>query len=127
MAAEGNRPIGRPGQGDPGLDRDRVRLGALGRRLVGGEVVRGEGAGQLVVAERLEVAGGRKVPGPPLALGQRAVGDLADQRLDEAVLAALGRARVGLDLEELAPDEGPEPRLELGRSCPLIAAEAGQA
>ena len=61
------------------------------------EVVRRERARQLVVAERLEVARRGEVARPAVALRQRVVGDLADERLDERVLAALGRARVDLD------------------------------
>ena len=72
----------------------------------------GQGARQLVGAERLEVAGRRQVPGLAVALGERVVGDLADERLDERVLAALRRARVGLQGQQLAPDERPEARLE---------------
>ena len=78
-------------------------------------------AGQLVVAERLEVARGGQVAGPPLALGQRAVGDLADERLDEAVQAALRAPRIDLDVEQLAPDERLEPRLEDVRRLPADA------
>ena len=62
-------------------------------------------AGQLVVADRLDEARRGQVAGPTVAPGQRAVGDLADERLDEGVLAALRRAGVGLDLEQLPPDE----------------------
>ena len=57
---------------------------------MGREVVRGERPRQLVVAQGLEVAGGREVPGTSLAPYQRRVGDLADERLDEPVLATLG-------------------------------------
>jgi hypothetical protein len=46
------------------------------------------------------------------------VGDLADDRLDEAVLAALRRAGVLRDLEDLAPDERSQPRLQDGSVLP---------
>ena len=65
----------------------------------------GQHTGQLVVAERLEVRAAARWRARPLAASERPVGDLADERLDEAVLAALGRARVGLDLEQLAPHQ----------------------
>ena len=91
VGAERDRPIGGALQGDPGLAGEGVGLGALGRVLVGGEVVAGEGAGELVRAERLEEAGRGEVAGLAVALGEHPVGDLADQRLDEGVLAALGR------------------------------------
>ena len=61
-----------------------------------------ERARQLVVAQPLEVAGGGEVPRPAVAEAQRGVGDLADERLDERVLAALGRARVDLDVDQVA-------------------------
>jgi hypothetical protein len=57
---------------------------------MGGDVVAGEGAGELLVADRLVVAGDGEVPCPPVAAGERAVGNLADERLDELVLADLG-------------------------------------
>ena len=49
----------------------------------------------------------RRGGGLAVLLRQRVVGDLADERLDERVLAALGRARVDRRGEELAPDERP--------------------
>ena len=42
---------------------------------------------------------------PPVAVGERAVGDLADERLDERVHAAFGRARVDLLDDEVGPSE----------------------
>ncbi len=89
--------------------------------------MRGERAGQLVLAETLEEARRGEVAAPRSRLRQRPVGDLADERLDERVLAALGRPRVDVVDEQLAPDE----RAEAGArgssaSTPLTAAEAGQ-
>ena len=95
------RPAGRSGPGPPSASAS----GPSGRAVVGGDVVSGERAGQLVLASAFEEAGRGEVPGPAVAPGQRAVRDLADERLDEAVLAALGRSRVGLEREDLAPDE----------------------
>ena len=57
---------------------------------MGGEVVRGERPGQLVVTFRLVVAGDGQVAAASLTPGERPVGDLADQGLDESVLAAFG-------------------------------------
>ena len=91
-----------------------VGLGTLGGVPVGGEVVAGERAGELIGPERLEEAGGGEVAGLAVAPGERVVGDLPDERLDEGVLAALGRAGVGLEGEELAPDEGAQAGLQLG-------------
>ena len=105
MGAERCRPLGGAAEGEASLDRDRLRLGARRRGLVGGQVVGRQGAGEFLVAEALKVAGRREVPHPPLAPGERGVGDLAGKRLDESVLAPLGAARVDLDLEELPADE----------------------
>ena len=55
--------------------------------------------------------------------GKGAVGDLADERLDERHLAALGRPRVDVLDEEFPPRERPAQVLHGARSCPLAAAE----
>ena len=54
------------------------------------------------------------MPAPPLLLRQRLVGHPLEQVLQEAVLAALRRARIGLEVEHLLADEGREQRIELG-------------
>ena len=72
-----------------------------------------ERAGQLVGRHSFEIASRGEVVRLPIALGQHAVRDLADQGLDECVLAPLGRARIGDVDEELAPDEVSQVRLEL--------------
>ena len=54
---------------------------------------------------RLEVSGGGQVAALPVAARERLVGDAADEVLEEAVLAALGGARVGLDAEHLLANE----------------------
>ena len=77
----------------------------------------------LVGGERgAQVRGRGEVPGPALALRERLVGDVADEVLEEAVLAVLGRARVGLHAEHLLADERCEQRLDLG----LGARERGE-
>ena len=64
------------------------------------------------------------MPRPAVARGERAVGDLADERLDERVLAALGRARVADPEQDVAPDERAQARLRgLGSGSP---ADRGQ-
>ena len=82
---------------------------------MGRQVVRGEGAGQLVFAEGLEVASDGKVPRPAFAPCEGAVGYLPDERLHEPILAALGRTLIGIELEQLAPNHPPEPTLQLVR------------
>ena len=119
MAAQGRGAIGGGGEGEARLGRERIGLGARVGRLAGREVVAGQRAGQLVVAERLVVARRGEVPRAPVAPRERAVGDLADERLDEPVLAALRRARIALDVEQLAPDEVAQARLELVGATPL--------
>ena len=61
-----------------------------------------------------QVLGGCQMPGTALSLRERLVGDVADEVLEEAVLAVLGRARVGLHTEHLLAREGDEHRLEVG-------------
>ena len=68
-----------------------------------------------IVRERAEqVLGGCQMPGTPLSLRERLVGNVSNEVLKEAVLAVLGRARVGLHTEHLLPREGDEHRLEVG-------------
>ena len=57
-----------------------------------------------------------------VAARERLVGDPADEVLEEAVLAALRRARVGLDAEHLLPHESGQERIELGLASPKSAA-----
>ena len=56
MRAERNGALGGSAQGDPGLRGDGVALSAFGGVLVGRQVVAGEGTGQLIGSELLEVA-----------------------------------------------------------------------
>ncbi len=73
----------------------------------------GQDAGELGVADRLVDPRDGEVPSAPVSPRQRRVRDLADERLDESILAALRRARVGLELEELAADEIAQTELDL--------------
>ena len=82
-----------------------------------------ERAGQLVLAERFEEAGGGQVAGAAVALGQRPVGDLADEGLDEAVHAPLRRARVDLLGDQLGLGQVAQPGLEPDG---LLAGDGGQ-
>ena len=69
----------------------------------------------LVLGERgAQVGGGCEMPDTPLPLRQSFVGDVAYEVLEEAVLAVLGRAGVGLHTEYLLACEGDEYRLEVG-------------
>ena len=77
--------------------------------------MRGDDLDDLLLDQRLlEERGGGEVPRLAVGLRERLVGDLAQQVLEEAVLAVLGRARVGLDAEDLLAGERGEDRLELG-------------
>ena len=84
---EGDGPIGGSTQRDPRLARERLGFGAVGRGPVRRQVVRCQCAGELVVAERFEVARSREVPAAPVAQREGGIGDLADDGLDEGVLA----------------------------------------
>ena len=77
--------------------------------------MRREHLGDLVLVRDAsrEVVGRGQVAGLALAPRERLVGDVADEVLEESVLAVLGRARVGVDAEHLLADERGEQRLEL--------------
>ena len=63
------------------------------RRPIRVEVVRRDHLDDLLLTERLlEVRGRREMPRLPIRFGQGLVGDLAEQVLEEAVLAVLGGA-----------------------------------
>ena len=108
-------PFSRRAQGDSGLGGQGIGLVAAGSVGMGGQVVAGQGPGQLITAQALEIARGREVAGLPIALGQGVIGDFADQPLDEGVLTPVRAARVGLDGQDLAPDQ----RSEAGRELVL--------
>ena len=61
--------------------------GPSGADRIRRQVVRRQRAGELVVAERFEVARRREVPAAPVAQREGGIGDLADDGLDECVLA----------------------------------------
>ena len=61
----------------------------------------------------LEELRGAEVLGLALSLRERLVGDVAHDVLEECVLAALGRAGVCLDRENLLAYERAEERLEI--------------
>ncbi len=65
---------------------------------MGCHVVAGEGGGQLLTALGLEITRRGQVSIAALRSSEPRVGNLSDQRLDEAVLAALGRTGVGVDV-----------------------------
>ena len=112
----------------PCLCGDRGTLRSVRLSLVRRHVVLGQRTGDALVVERLEVARGGDVHPPPIALGEGPVGDLADEALDEPVLALFGRARIRLEREHLAADECPEPPGHLVRrqstdGCQRVHAE----
>ena len=72
----------------------------------------GERAGELVGAERLEEPGRREVASLAVPPGQRVVGDLPDEGLDEGILAPLGRPRIRLEGQGARAERAPQPWLE---------------
>jgi len=70
-------------------------------------------AGQLVVDQRLEIACRRQVPRASIAPGKRAVRDLLDQPLHEAILAALRGARIVVEHHQLALHQVPQMALDV--------------
>ena len=113
VAAQRGCAVSRAGEGEACLARDRIGLRSRVRCLAGGEVVAGERAGQLIVTERLVVSRHSQVARAAIAARERAVRDLADERLHEFVLAPLRRLRIALEIEQLASGEVAEPGLEL--------------
>ena len=88
-----------------------VRAGAVGVEVVGGDDL--DDLVLLGAPDRRQELRGREVLRLALLLRDRLVGDVLDDVLEERVLAALGRARVGLDREDLLADQRGEQRLEL--------------
>ena len=87
----------------------------VGRGLIGGEAVRGEDLDDLVLFGKggFEMLRRREVAGAALLPRERLVGDVANEVLEEPVMAVLGRARIRLDGEDLLADQRLEERLEL--------------
>ena len=115
MRAQRGSPFGSGGQRDAGLHGEGIGLRSLGRILVGGEVVTGESTSEFLRTKRLEEPSSGKVADLAVPLGEGVVGDLADERLDEGVLAQLRRAGVGFQRQQLAAHEFPETRLQRRR------------
>src|SRR4029079_1321412 len=86
---ERRRAFGRALQELRGVRPNLIGVGVVGGAAVGVEVMRRGGVDDLVVQERLEMLAGGEMHDLAVALGQRSVRDVSDQRLDEAVLAAL--------------------------------------
>ena len=108
-----------------GLALDLCGVFCVGCGIVSGEVVRRDDLDDFVLVLRkcsTQVSGGGEVPGATLLLRERLVGDMPNEVLQEAVLAVLGRAGVGLHTEHLLACEGDEHRLEVD----LGARERGQ-
>ena len=108
VGADRHRAAGGGGQRGTGGGRERRPVGVVGGAAEGVEIVAGDHPGALVAALGLEVAGRGEMAGQPLAPGQPPVGHLAQDALDEAVLAALGRARIVVEEEDLALDQAVE-------------------
>ena len=89
---EGVRPLARAHERSARLRPHGIRVLGVREGRVGVEVVRGEDLGDLVLLAIgvLEVRGRREVPRAALVAGERLVGDVTDEILEEAVLAVLG-------------------------------------
>ena len=125
VRAERDRPFGSAAEGDPGLPGEGVGFRPLGRVRVRGQVMTGQTAGDLVRVETLEEARRGQMADLAIPLRERVVGDLADERLDEGVLTALGTARVRLEGQELPADEAAQARLEFGLVGPGHRRQSG--
>ena len=117
--------ISRLGKSVTRLLLDLLRVRRVGCRSVRGQVVGGQHLDDFFLAEAgAQERGGREVLRAPVTLAQGLVGDVADEVLQEAVLAVLGRARVGLTREHFLADEGTEHTLEVGFR---VVAQRGEA
>jgi len=125
LAAQCRCPLGCATQGEPSLRGQGRRLVARGCCPIGREVVRGERAGELVVTDRLEEPRRSEVARAPVLQREGGVGDLADQRLHEGVLAPLRRPGVDLFDQEVRADERPKPDGEIRLAEPGDRGEAG--
>ena len=81
---------------------------------MGGQIVAGESARELVGAQRFEEPGGGEVARLAIPLREGVVCHLANERLHEGVLAALRAAWVRFHREQLAFDQGPQARCQVG-------------
>ena len=123
VAAERAGTRSRGPEGDLRLRRQRPAVGIVRRRAIRRQIVRRKRPGQLVLAQRLEEPGRSQVARPTVAPGEGAVCDLADERLDERHLAALGRPRVDVLDEQFPPRERPAQLLHLGSVLPARGRE----
>ena len=123
VAAERAGTRRRGPEGDLRLRRQRPAVGIVRRRAIRRQIVRRKRTGQLVLAQRLEEPGRSQVARPTVAPGEGAVRDLADERLDERHLAALGRPRVDVLDEQFPPRERPAQLLHLGSVLPARGRE----
>ena len=127
VRAQARGPIGGGLECDPRLARECIGLGALRGIRMRSEVVAGQGSGELIGFERLEESRCGEVTRLPLRPRKGRVGNLADQRLHEEVLPALGRSRVELPRQQLSPDEGREARFQRGLLDARDHGQGGQA
>ena len=116
--AECGRPRGRRGQQGPGPVQHHRLLGVVrSARLEGVEEMLGDDAGDGIgTVLVLEVGSDREVLGSSVLAGERAVGDLPHEGLQEAVLAELGRSRVDLGLDHALADQSHERGIEVVRT-----------
>ena len=102
------------GERQPGPPLDLGRVDRVGIEPVRLDEVRRDDLGQLVLGRRGgEMLGGREVARAPLPSGECLVRDVADEVLQEAVLAVLRRARVGLKRDDLLAHERMKQCVEL--------------
>ena len=112
MRVERGRTIGGGPERNPCLGCDRGTFVALGAGPVCVEVVGRQDTGDLVVVEAFEEASRSQMPRSSIPARQGPVGHLSDEPMNEAVLPALRRTRVHVELEEFPPDEIAQPGLE---------------
>ena len=87
------------------------------------QVVSGDDPGQLRVVLAFQVLRYGEVPGAPGLPAEPAQGDIADQTLEESILASLHRPRVPYRLDQLSPAQRMQMHFDFGG---VMSGENGQ-
>ena len=111
---ESGGPLGAGDEGPTSALTELRRVRSVGIEAIRLDEVRRDDLSDLVLGDRRgKVLRSRQMLLAAVTLRERVVGDLADQVLQEPILAVLGRTRIGLQPEQLLAHEPREHRFEL--------------
>ena len=108
---------------------NRFRPRLVGSRPIRLRVVGGDHLNDPILVARpcpFQVFGSGEVPDPPVLLRERVVRHLLHERLEEPVLAVVGRPRIVFDRQEFLADQGGEQVISRSSGRALNAASAGR-